>query len=353
MVSGMKGFELTPKQVVHLRMLHKKQKDRREAYKINAVILLGTGWTLKEVSEALLLDDETIRNYVKKYRDGKLDKLLELNYKGRPSRLSKDQKVELKAHLIEYTYTDVKSIIHYVKNIFGVSYKYSGMRKVLHSLGFRYKKPKLVPGKSDPIEAMKFLSRYEKIRRSGSPVYFADGVHPQHNSRPAYGWIMKGDHKGLLSNTGRKRVNINGAVNIDTKKLHVNIDSSVNAQSTIKLFKKILKNHDDDEKIYIICDNAGYYRCTLVKEFLEKEKRIELVFLPPYSPFLNLIERVWKYFNKIVLYNKYYATYDQFREACANFFKRSHKRALNKCLVEKFHFADDNLSLLRPISLVK
>ena len=256
----MNGFELTPKRVEHLKLLHKKQSERRAADRIKAIVLLGTGWTLLQVSEALLLDTETLRTYVRKYREGKIDEVLELHYKGRECQLSDDEKAELKTHLMEYTFADVKSVIAYVNKVFGVSYKKTGMRDILSQLGFVYKKPKLVPGNSDPVATMKYLQRYEKIRRSGLPLYFMDGVHPQHNSRPSHGWILKGETKALLTNTGRKRLNINGAVNIDTKELITQVDEAVNAQSTIVLFKKILSRHKNDEKIYIICDNAGYYR---------------------------------------------------------------------------------------------
>src|SRR5579872_4476111 len=134
----MNGFELTSKKVKQLKLLHKKQRDRRAADRIKAIVLLGTGWTLTQVSEALLLDTETLRDYVNKYRDGKIDKVLELHYKGRECQLSDDEKAELKSHLAEYTYTDVKSVIAYVKKTFGACYKKTGMRDILSKLGFVY-----------------------------------------------------------------------------------------------------------------------------------------------------------------------------------------------------------------------
>ena len=342
----MKGFHLTKKQVSRLKSLHKKQKDRRMAYRVNAIILLGTGWSLTEVSEALLLDTETLRKYVQKYQEGKIEELLALHYKGRECRLTDEEKLELKSHLANHTYEDVKSILTYVRQRYGVTYKSTAMRNLLKALGFVYKKPKLVPNNSDPVATMQYLQAYEEMRRSGFPLYFMDGVHPQHNSRPSHGWILKGETKALLTNTGRKRLNINGAVNIDTKALVTHIGETVNAQSTIVLLKKILTRHKKDEKIYIVCDNAGYYRSRLVNEFLERNKKIELVFLPAYSPFLNLVERVWKYFNKMILYNKYYETFSDFKNACVGFFKKKHKRALDKRLVEKFHFSEKNISPL-------
>ena len=342
----MEGFTLSPSKVKQLKLLHKKQRDRRAADKIKAIVLLGTGWTLSSVSEALLLDTETLRSYVKKYREGKIDEVVKLKYEGRKSNLSNEAKLELQTYLSKNTYPDVKSIIFYVKSKYGVLYKSTGMRNILKELGFVYKKPKLIPNTTNPVEVIAFLQRYEKIRRSKKPLYFMDGVHPQYNSRPSHGWILRGETKALLSNTGRKRININGAINIDTKKIITNINESINAQSTISLFKKILKDNKNEKKVYIVCDNAGYYRGKLVKNFLEKNKKIEIVFLPSYSPFLNLIERLWKYFNKIVLYNKYYAKFSEFKEACLKFFKRSHKRVLDKKLVEKFHISDQKISSL-------
>lgn len=100
----MKDFKLTNSQVKKLRLLHKKQSDRRMAYRINAIILLGTGWTLSEVADALLLDTETLRSYVKKYREGHVEELLKTHHAGRKSFLSSEQKEKLADHLAEITY---------------------------------------------------------------------------------------------------------------------------------------------------------------------------------------------------------------------------------------------------------
>ena len=83
---------------VALRSAHRAERNRRAAYKINAVILLGTGWTLAEVSEALLLDDETLRSYVEKYRTDGLSTLLQTHYAGRRPHLD-DGSVTEKLHL--------------------------------------------------------------------------------------------------------------------------------------------------------------------------------------------------------------------------------------------------------------
>ncbi len=114
-------------------------------------------------------------------------------------------------------------------------------------------------------------------------------------------------------------------------------DASVNAQSTVLLFKQLEKLHPEAEKIYVVLDNARYYRSVLVQEHVEHSK-IELVFLPAYAPNLNLIERVWKFFKKKVLANRYYESFLDFQKVCGSFFKniRQYKNELQSLLTEKF-----------------
>ena len=71
----------------------------------------------------------------------------------------------------------------------------------------------------------------------------------------------------------------------------------------------------------IILDNARYQHCALVIE-KARELKIRLVFLPPYSPNLNLIERLWKFVKRKVLYNRYYPKYEQFYIAIANYLEQ-------------------------------
>jgi transposase len=81
-------------------------------------------------------------------------------------------------------------------------------------------------------------------------------------------------------------------------------------------------------------------------EYLENSK-IELVFLPAYAPHLSLVERVWRYLKKQVLYNRYYPTFQEFKEEILNFLNRSHRRAFKKLLTEKFHFARQKTSMIQ------
>jgi hypothetical protein len=127
-----------------------------------------------------------------------------------------------------------------------------------------------------------------------SAVYYADGTHPQHNTHFSYGWIKKGQNKEIKTNTGRQRVNINGVINArNPTDVVITESTSINAQSTIALLKKLERKNPTLEHIFVVADNARYYRNRLVSDFL-KTSKIQILFLPPYSPNLNLIERLWR-----------------------------------------------------------
>lgn len=297
-------------------------KDKRQAYRINVLILWNQDWTYIEIADALMFSEDTIKNYVERYQSGGLELLLSDNYKGSQPKLDEKQLQILDEHLQEHTYLTVDPILLFVKNEFNVTYTASGITDLLHRMGFTHKKSKTVPAKANQELQEQFLECLENTQKNkgeNDPILYMDGVHPQHNTVLAYGWIKKGEDNIVKSNTGRQRININGVLDSETNEVIVREDKSINAQSTIKLLETVEVAYPLAVIIYVICDNAMYYRSKLVKEFLNGSK-IRLVFLPPYSPNLNLIERLWKFMKKKVLHNKYYEKYDDFREAVGDFF---------------------------------
>jgi transposase len=324
----MNGFELTPRQQQELRAALRSARngDRpKVALKINALLLLGTGWSLSEVSEALFLDDETLRKVVSRYRDGGLQSALTNKHKGSQCRLSEEEQAALCEELDSRIYLTTSQVCDFVEKTFGVKYTISGIADLLKRLGFSYKKPDIKPGKADLEKQEYFLKEFERFianKAKNEAVFFMDAVHPAHNSMPAYGWMRKGKKTDLKSNSGRQRLNIHGAMNAETYEVVPLIsESSVNSDSTISLLKYLEILYPLAAKIYVFLDNARYHYTKEIQEW-EKTSRVKLIFLPSYSPELNLIERLWRVFKKNVLYNKYYETFDEFKSACNRFFMR-------------------------------
>jgi transposase len=337
----MKDYALSKEKIAELEKFHHSLHDKRQADRVKAVIALSKGWSAAQVAEILLFDEKTSRCYFERYRQGGLPALLDDNYTGAEPKLDEHQISELDAYLEEHILPDAKTVIAHIYKLYGIHYSLSGVTDLLHRLGFSYKKPAHIPGKQDPAQQKAFLDEYEHlkaIKGKNDPIYFADATHPQHNSIASYGWIKKGQEKELKSNSGRQRLNINGAINIETLQITVRFYETINAQSAKDLFAKLEAKHPLAKAIYVIVDNARYYRSRWLRKML-KGTKIKLIFLPPYSPNLNLIERYWKFFKKIVLSNRYYETFDEFKRACESFFRKrkTYLSELQTLLTEHFH----------------
>jgi transposase len=340
MLVGMIDYRLGQSELAQLRAEHRRTRDKRAAYRLNVVILLGSGWSAEQVAEALLIEADSARSYFKRYQEGGIEHLVHMAYSGGEAWLDASELALLDAHLQCTLYLTAKEVAHWVEQHFGVRYSESGMTALLHRLGYVYKKPKLVPGKADAGAQRAFLEDYARLKERQGPndaLYFVDAVHPQHNPVLGYGWIKRGEERAIPSNTGRRRLNINGAIDLKRLAPLVRFDDTINAASTVALFRQLEEANPQAERILVICDNASYYRSKEVREFTENS-RIELVFLPPYSPNLNLIERFWKFFKKRILYDTYYESFKDFQQACERFFRNASAYAaqLRSLLTENF-----------------
>lgn len=306
--------------------------------------MLNFGFTYFQISQALILDEVTLRRYVERFQEKGIDGLLEYRYTGGRSQLTLIQLEELNTFLVDNTQTKAKDIVSHIKKQYNVSYSVIGVTKLIHRLGFTYKKPKIIPGKADRSKQEAFLEKYQEIKsnlKENDQVYFLDSTHPTHNTTASYGWILKGkkNDKFIKTNTGRSRLNLNGALNLKNHQAVVLKEKTINHKATIKLFKKLLKKHPKG-KIHLILDNASHHHHHTLKPFLKKHRRLKTVFLPTYSPNLNLIERLWRFFHQKVTNNRYFETFEEFRETTVKFFKNldNYQEELKTLLTDNFQF---------------
>ncbi|MGC9219709.1 MAG: transposase, partial [Athalassotoga sp.] len=167
-----------------------------------------------------------------------------------------------------------------------------------------------------------------------------------HNVKIGYGWIEKGKEQFIKTNTGREKINVNGAYNpVNQKVICIEHEENVNQQSNIKLVDKIIENSFTDlwmrrrRKLYLVMDNAKYNHGKLFIEHLKqisKEKgiKIEVIYLPAYSPNLNLIERLWKYSKNML--QVYYEKKEKFKWKIKEFFEKDVKDKLIKLELKTF-----------------
>lgn len=334
-------FEIDDSTLAKLRWQQRRERNKKRYVKITTLIMLGEGFSVEQTAKALGVSTATIYRYKELYEEKGLDDYLSDNYVGYSGKLNEQQIQRLAEELDTYLFINTQEIIDWVESEFGELYTPSGMRDLLHRMGFVYKKTRTVPAKADPVRQQQFAEQLEVlITQSGEDqaVFFVDAVHPQHNTRPASGWIRKGKDFPIPANSGRKRININGALNAhDVTDITVLESDRVNAQSTVALCTKLLGKHPN-KQITIILDNARYYHNQIVKDWLRAHPEVKLLFLPPYSPNLNLIERLWRFMRKSVIDYHYYDTFSKFRKAILKFFKSisSYRDELESLLVPRF-----------------
>ena len=208
-------------------------------------------------------------------------------------------------------------------------------------IGLKRLKTAQIPAKADVEAQADFLAeklqpKIEEARTGKRELLFVDASHFILSAFLGYLWSFV--RIFVKSPSGRQRYNVLGAFNAMSHEIFtVTNDAYINANSIIALMKLLLVSYAGSA-ITLVMDNARYQRCKLVMEFA-KGHGIELLFLPPYSPNLNLIERLWKYVKKKCLYNKYYADFSSFKSGiddCIFNIDKKHKVEIDSLMTLKF-----------------
>ena len=212
------GFLSAPERRELEACVRSQREDHGIARRANAILLLDDGKSCQVIAEFLYLDDDTIRGWYKTYREGGWDGLSIDGWKGGQSRLTVTQEGALFDWLDGRFCRSAAEIRVHISKEFGVEYSHSGCLKLLSRLGFEYRKPKGLPRVAPAEQQAAFIDMYERLLNSlgaDEAVYFADAVHPEYQTKPAYGWVKAGSNPAVTTTAGRGRVNIHGALSLE------------------------------------------------------------------------------------------------------------------------------------------
>jgi transposase len=300
----------------------------RLARRANALVLLDDGMSCTAVAKVLFLDDDTVRTWYQLYQEDGIEGLATFNHEGGSCRLTEELRDNLKLWIAQTLPRTTREVGAWIEREYGITYESrSGLIALLHRLGMEHRKPKAISRKLDPVKQAAFIKAYDALLNQLSAdetVVFADAVHPTHAVRPVGCWAPKETPVAVEQSSGRNRLNIHGAVDLETGKTVMHEVPTVDAVSTIALLSAIEAQYPRMRIIHVFLDNARYHHAKLVQAWLARpDRRIKLHFVPAYCPHLNPIERLWGLMHRYITHNKCYVTFKDFSTAMLTFLRDS------------------------------
>lgn len=312
-------LKLSPEIKRQLEQRARKTRKKDEHMRLCVILARSEGVSLEVIAQNQRISVESVRRYISEYE--KENKINNDPKGGRDSKLNNEQSQELSDHLQKTTYLRTRNVCKYVEKTYGIKYSRQGMNKWLIRHGFVYKEPVKVPGKLNPELQQQFIKFYQQLKANlpkDGEIYFLDAFHPDYQSQAVSGWIKKGEVKTLPTTNKQTRLHFVGAINLENMNVIAREYETVKSEHVIS-FLKNLEESSLASKIYIISDNGRSNKNKDVEDYLKRSK-IEVVYLPPYSPNLNPIERLWKIVRESTTYNRCYENFSAFQNAIRTFF---------------------------------
>ena len=329
----------------------RQTRDVHERLRLCVILSRSEGMSPESIAQAHRISVQSVYRYLSEYE---IEQKTQHDLRGgSESKLSKLQTSELHDYLQKTTYLHAKEICKHVKVNYEIDYTTSGITFWLKEHGFIYKQPIKVPGKLNPESQEIFIQTYEALKSNlpeDEEIYFMDSVHPEFQSKAVCGWIKKGEVKTLPTTSAQYRMHFVGALALKNMEVVAQEYETIDAESVIEFFK-FLEVGSTATKINVFCDNGRSNKNKKLQEYL-KTSKIIIHYLPPYSPNLNPIERLWKVLREKKTYNKCYEKFADFKIAIRNFFFEDLskiKDELARRINDNFQRIQLNTILLAPV----
>lgn len=295
--------------------------------------LASLNYSSTQIARMLDLHRNTIRHYEQLYQQTGLPALRQLHYRKPVSQLDAYQ-AQLTNLLQQQPCQSSRQAAQVIYQHTQLQRSPSRIRACLHRFGFRPRRTAHQPAKADPLVQQTFLKQtLQPLLKRGQNgechVFFMDSVHFLLAAVVSLVWCLK--RLVVPSASGRFRFNVLGAIHAHTHEFTALYNASyINAEVVCEFFRQLVEQWSD-KPVFVVLDNARYQHCQRVNE-VACQLGIHLVYLPTYSPNLNLIERLWKLVKQEVLAGHYYESAQAFQEAILDCLHQLHTPAYSQRL---------------------
>lgn len=331
-------FTTTEREALHYWRFH--HPHPRVQRKMEALYLKSQGLAPADICRLCAISKTTLYRYLHTYHDGGIDTLKEVPFYRQQSQLAAYH-TSIEADFRQRPPASVAEAAARIADLTGLERGPTQVRQFLKSLGMKPRKVGQIPAKVDVTAQETFKTeqlepRLAEAQAGQRLVFFMDAAH--FVFAPFLGLVWCFERLFVKAPSGRQRLNVLAALNATTRELFTVKNLTYITSETVCELLRLLAGAHPGVLITIVLDNARYQRCALVQS-LAQSLGIELLFLPAYSPNLNLIERFWKFVKKTCLYSKYYADHHAFQQAiiaCIAQAADKHKEELASLLTLKF-----------------
>jgi transposase len=335
-------------------------RDYRLAMRLSTLLWRDEGRTESAIAHLLGVCERTVRHWLRLYHTKGLEALCTLHFRGDPGELTGLQAEQLQKEIQTGRFRCARQVRDWIQATFGIAYSLSGTKRLLQRLGCSFHKTTGFLFQAQRDQQQEFVRKYEADRPAAGTAtrrYFVDACHPIWGLELVYScWLLRGQRFQVGMGGGRKRLNILGAYSPqDHEYLDLRVPKgTIAAAQVIELLTRLQRHHPGTTKFILYLDNARYQHARAVREWVEarKAQAVEFVleFLPPYSPNLNLIERLWKFLRKHAL-QQWHATYEAMQAAVAKVLDNLHeyREELTALMTERFHLVPETAAETAPV----
>jgi transposase len=284
--------------------------------RMHTIYLKAKNYSHTYIADILDIHINSVTNFIKIYQQGGIAQLKQVNYGTNKSQLD-DFKTSIEDDFRKKPPMSTNEAVQRIENLTGIKLSPTRVRVFMKRIGMKRHKLGHIPAKADPEKQSQWLQdtlepHIEAARNGKCQLLFMDAAHFVLKSYLCYVWSFA--RLFVKAPAGRKRLNVLGAVNAITKEVDFLSNTSYINAEVIADFLRQLALKYWNYPIVIVLDNARYQHCIFIKDIANK-LGITLLFLPSYSPNLNIIERLWKFIKKKALYAQYYEKFEAFQEA--------------------------------------
>jgi len=284
------------------------RKGRRSSHeeRINAIELIAQGYTKREVADILQVTEASVYGWQKLYQEGGLAALSTKIASGRKSLLSDAQLLKLAGMLrvnprqLEFNFGlwTRRRVRELIRREFGIDYTEQNVGKILKLLGFSPQRPVYQAVQQSEERRREWTEKTfpgisKRAAEEGASIFFADEAGCRNDHHSGTTWAPVGETPVVRFTAKRESIGMISAISLRGKMSWMIFEGSMNSARFIEFLKELIL--DVKGKIFLIVDNVSYHKSAEVKTWVERhQNRIELFFLPGYSPDLNPDEWVWK-----------------------------------------------------------